>query len=101
VPNSLAHEYKTYSAPASITDIPGSASYGASSIDVPANHPMISATPIDQHPMKFSMPQQSVINPNAFHSSLFPGYQEPQTSLSSTPPQVTSEMVGQNWTQNW
>ncbi|MFI5344236.1 MAG: hypothetical protein ACHQUC_08455 [Chlamydiales bacterium] len=90
-PNSLIHEPKTYSAPASITDIPKSSSYAASSKGALTNHLPHSSPPIDRHPMEFSMAQQSGINPSAFHSSLFPGYQEPQTHhLSSMPPQVTS-----------
>jgi hypothetical protein len=95
VPNSLTQEYKTYSAPASITDIPRSSSYAAFSKDTPTSTNQFpnSSAHIDRHSMEFSMAQPNVINPSTYQSSLFPGYQELQTAhLSAKPSKVTSDM---------
>ena len=95
VPTSLTHEYKTYSAPASITDIPRSSSYAVSSKGAPTstNYFSNSSPPIDRHSMEFSMAQPNGINPSTFQASLFPGYQEPQTlHLSAKPSKVASDM---------
>jgi len=95
MPTSLIYEPKTYSTPALITDIPKSSSYATSYKGTPTltNHLPKSSQPTDLYRHgEFSLSQPNGINPNALHSSLFPGYQEPQTShLSSMPSKASSD----------
>jgi hypothetical protein len=95
MPTLLAYETKTYSAPASITDIPKSSSYASfKGTPTPMNLPLTSSSSIEHYkPGEFSVPQQVRLNSNDSFALLFPGYQEMPTSpKSSTPPKAISVM---------